>query len=262
MGRARIPILMYHSIQESACSTRHAYYDTSTSPEVFDAHVRFLSENGYSFLGLDDALDALRSNASAEDKKVVVTFDDGYENFYTHAFPILQKHGATATMFLPTAYVGADPQRFMGKQCLTWGKIRELTEAGISFGAHSVTHPRLHRLRMEQLEYEIRVSKSEIEDRTGEAVRSFAYPFAFPEADHAFRSTFCGLLTKHGYTSGVSTIIGTAHRGSDRYLLERLPVNTWDDLNLFNAKLEGGYNWLHPLQYGLKAIRRGVSDGA
>lgn len=262
MGGARIPILMYHSVQETARSSRHAYYDTSTSPEVFASHIRFLSEYGYSFLGLDDALDALRSNTSAEDKNVVVTFDDGYENFYTHAFPVLQKHGATATMFLPTSYIGVNPQSFMGKQCLTWGKVRELAQAGISFGAHSVTHPRLDRLPIEQLEYEIRVSKSEIEDRTGEVVRSFAYPFAFPEADRVFRSTFRGLLAKHGYASGVSTIIGTAHRESDRFLLERLPANTWDDLNLFNAKLKGGYNWLHPLQYGLKTLRWRLSNGA
>src|SRR5579863_7413326 len=105
------------------------------------------------------------------------------------------------------------------------------------FGSHNVTHPQLTQVGAAQARDEVRRSKETMEDRLGVAVTSFAYPYAFPETDGAFRRKLRGYLEEAGYESGVSTMIGTARGKSDRYFLERLPVNSFDGLELFGAKL-------------------------
>lgn len=252
--RAGIPILMYHSISRSDGGGRHPYYDTCTAAEVFEEHIRFLHDEGYQTIGLGEAADRIEGGSPAPGKPIVITFDDGFEDFRSGAFPILDRFGYTATVFLPTAYIGDTPQVFKETQCLAWSQVRELQAAGIEFGSHTVTHPQLRDLDFDSIKNEVRVSKEVIEQKLGCAVASFAYPYAFPETDHAFRSGLRQILAECGYQNGVSTVIGTANRFSDRLFLERLPVNSFDDLRFFRAKLEGGYDWLHTIQYSRKVL--------
>ncbi len=250
--RNRIPILMYHSISASDDSARHPYYQTVTSPRVFGQQLKFLHDNGYKSINLTDAVTRLRESAPHDQRSVVITFDDGFQNFYSQAFPLLNKYNFTATMFLPTSYIHRDTRRFNDIECLTWSEVRELQKFGTHFGSHTVTHPQLRTLGPKDLETEIRCSKRTIEDELGFPVDSFSYPYAFPETDARFRERLGGLLEKNGYQNGVSTIIGTADGTGGQFFMKRLPVNSCDDLLLFRAKLEGGYDWLHPLQYASK----------
>jgi peptidoglycan/xylan/chitin deacetylase (PgdA/CDA1 family) len=130
-----------------------------------------------------------------------------------------------------------------------------LHASGIGIGSHTVSHPDLRLLSDSALDYELTRSKQAIEDAIGDAVRSFAYPYAFPETDRGFVRRLADVLEKRGYEVGVSTIIGTAQRGDNRFFLPRLPINIWDDPQFFQAKLEGGYDWLHTAQYLLKTIK-------
>jgi peptidoglycan/xylan/chitin deacetylase (PgdA/CDA1 family) len=250
----RIPILMYHRVSDVDESERHPYYRTATAPKVFEKHMRFLYEHDYKPITLTDAERRLREETSAREREVVITFDDGFQDFYTDAFPVLRKYGFSATMFLPTAYIDHDSRKFKGVNCMTWSQIRELQRAGIQFGSHTVTHPQLKNLAPKEIEEEIRCSKQRIEEELGSPVTSFAYPYAFPETDSAFRQQLGELLEKTGYENGVSTIVGTADRAGGRFFMKRLPVNSCDDVALFRAKLEGGYDWLHTLQYASKLV--------
>lgn len=250
----RIPILMYHGISDFDDSSRHPYYRTLTAPRVFDRHLKFLHDNGYRTTSLSDAVRCLRGPAADAKKTVVITFDDGFQDFYTNAFPTLSRYGFSATMFLPTAYIDRGARKFNGVDCLTWSQARELQKAGMQFGSHTVTHPQLKNLDLKNLKDEIRCSKQRIEEELGSPVTSFAYPFAFPETDVPFRQQLGELLEENGYENGVSTIIGTADRAGDRFFMKRLPMNSCDDLPLLKAKLEGGYDWLHTLQYASKLI--------
>jgi peptidoglycan/xylan/chitin deacetylase (PgdA/CDA1 family) len=249
----RIPILMYHSIREGA-EGRHAYYETNTSPRVFAQHMKFLHQGGYRALSLAKAL---QSPAEGDNllKSVVITFDDGFADFYRHAFPILSKHGFTATVFVITGLLKAQRACFKGKELLSLSEVRELHSQGISIGSHTVTHHDLRLLKQDEVENELSGSKQALEDALGAPVKSFAYPFAFPEADRGFASRVADLLNKCGYESGVTTILGTAHPGANQFFLPRLPVNAWDDLSFFQAKLDGGYDWLHGPQYLLKVMK-------
>ena len=252
-SKPSIPILMYHSITDEEELGVHAYYRTATSPSVFAQHMCYLHDLGYSTINVADAVNLLQSGGSTK-KCAVVTFDDGYADFYTQAFPALNRYGFTATVFLPTGYIGAVPVQFKGKDCLTWNEVRELRKYGISFGSHTVTHPQLSTLDATTVKNEIVNSKQTIEDNLGESVDSFAYPFAFPEEKSSFVRMLRNVLVESGYQQGVSTRIGTARGQEDRYFLRRLPMNSLDDSSLFSAKLQGGYNWLYTIQYGSKLL--------
>jgi peptidoglycan/xylan/chitin deacetylase (PgdA/CDA1 family) len=257
-GTAAVPILMYHSISTADESRSHPYYRTVTSVEVFEDHVKYLRENGYKAASLSDAVRLTQGPAEEAEKRFVMTFDDGFQDFYTEAFPILSKYGYTATVFLPTAYVGDTARRFNGTECLTWRQIRELQTAGVDFGSHTVSHPQLRDLGTEKVQDEIRSSKEAIEQELGCAVTSFAYPYAFPETDGAFQNRLRENLLEAGYQNGVSTIIGRASRNDDMFFMKRVPVNSSDDGRLFRAKLEGGYDWLHKIQHASKILRPGA----
>jgi peptidoglycan/xylan/chitin deacetylase (PgdA/CDA1 family) len=250
----RIPILMYHSISESRRS-RHAYFHTATSPARFAEHMGYLAGNGYRAVALTDALSLLTGRQAPQAAKpVVITFDDGYRDFHTHAFPILAQHQFTANVFLPTAYIGDRRKNFNGAECLTWAEVRELHAAGVEFGSHTVTHTRLRELALADVEGELRRSKETIEDKLGAPVSCFSYPYAFPETLRSFVAALRNTLMRCEYRVGVSTLVGAATPADDRFFLRRLPVNSLDDLALFRAKLEGGYDWLRGLQRLKKSL--------
>jgi len=254
-GRCGVPILMYHSISDSVeASSKHPYYQTVTSPRVFEDQMKFLRDNGFSSVGLGDAVRYLEAGGAGKIKPVVITFDDGFRDFLTNAFPVLERYGLSATMFLPTGFIGESTQRFKGIECLTWGEVRDLDRAGVEFGSHTVTHRQLRGLDWKDVEVEVRSSKATIEERLGCETVSFAYPYAFPETDRGFTERLRALLHNSGYCAGVTTVVGTAY-GSDRYQLRRLPVNGTDHRSLFRAKVGGSYDWLHTIQYASKLCK-------
>ena len=206
-------------------------------------------------MGLDEVIERLSNNSTDTGKAVAITFDDGFEDFYIEAFPILERYGFSATVFLPTSYIGDSSRQFKGKRCLNWHQVRELNRLGVLFGSHTVTHPQLHFLEPAEQRCELQESKDTIEQALGVSVCSFSYPYAFPEQDRRFARQLRQTLTECGYTNGVSTIVGRAGLSDDNFFLKRLPVNDADDQALFQAKLEGGYDWLHGFQYASKVIR-------
>lgn len=252
----RLPILMYHSISQRK-EAAQPYYRTVTSPSVFATQMKYLADKGYAVLGVQEILDVLRQERSCE-RAVMITFDDGYRDFYTNAFPILHKYGFSATVYLPTSYIGSTRLEFKGTECLNWNEVRELHRAGITFGSHTANHPQLRLLTSAQVASEVNTSKDVIEQQLGTSIQSFAYPYSFPEADRKFTLMLHAHLTEAGYESGVSTIIGSVNRQSKPFFLPRLPVNSDDGPRLFEAKLTGAYDWLHGFQYAYKVVQ-GIS---
>lgn len=253
--QVRIPILMYHRISAAPEPQVHPYFRTNTSTAVFEAQLRFLKANGYSSLTVDQAVVLLSRSPKTDARHVVITFDDGYQDFYTAAIPLLQKYGFTATVFLPTAYINEPRRAFKQVACLTWSEVRELHACGIVFGGHTVTHPQLTNLTRQQIREELVRSKAQIEDHLGYPVRSFSYPFRFPETNTRFISFLQDTLEVSGYSNGVSTIVGTACATDNPFFLKRLPVNSDDDASLFSWKLQGSYDWVHAAQYWFKRIK-------
>ena len=256
--RKKIPVLMYHSVSNDKERVSHPYFAVNTTPGVFSRQMQYLSDSGYRAVHLDAALDLIRSGSGTGEKVVVLTFDDGYMDFYEEAVKTLRRVGFAATVYLPSSLIGDRFSRsFNEKACLTWDRVRELSLAGHAFGSHSATHRLLRELGREELEEEIRRSKQVIEDKIGKPVDSFSHPYAFPEEDGAYMRRLRDLLAEAGYRHGVSTNIGRISREDDRYFLRRIPVNSFDDRELFHAKLIGGYDWLFAAQKAYKYLKMG-----
>jgi peptidoglycan/xylan/chitin deacetylase (PgdA/CDA1 family) len=187
----------------------------------------------------------------------VLTFDDGYRDFYTHAFSVLKEYGFTATVFLPTSFIDNKKVGLKGKKHLSWPEVRELKKMGIGFGSHTVTHRQLIELDEATIRSELKVSKEKIEDEINGEVKNFSYPYRFPEHNNIFVGRIKELLNNCGYICGTGTRIGTTHQPAEKMILKRIPVNSADDLDLLSAKLSGNYDWLHRIQCTYKMIISG-----
>jgi peptidoglycan/xylan/chitin deacetylase (PgdA/CDA1 family) len=251
----RLPVLMYHSLCADPENGVSAYYKTNTSPAVFREQMRQLAESGYHTVDLEHVAAWLNGGPPLPEKSFVITFDDGFQDFYTDGFPVLQEHGFTAAMFLPTAFIGDERRTFQGTTCLTWSEVRELRAAGIVFGSHTVNHPELVRLSRPEIERELVDSKAEIEQQIGVSVVTFAYPYAFPQGKRTFVQQFLEALAGAGYRCGVTTELGRVKQGDDPLRIKRMPVNALDDGAFLKAKLEGGYDWVAVPQGVLKAAK-------
>ena len=249
---AATPVLMYHSISHADERAVSPYYRLTTTPARFREHMTLLADSGYVATSLTRALEPTHR---PRERQVVVTFDDGYVDFLTDAWPVLEAHSFTASVFLPTGYIGDSRRSFKGHECLTWPEVRDLSRAGVSFGSHTVTHPVLHTLSWAQIRGELRHSSEQIEQIVGKPVTTFSYPFAFPQNDRDFVSSFCDELRVARYRAGVTTAIGRIRPGDDPLQLPRLPINDADDVRLFAAKIAGAYDWLGGLQSAWKRAR-------
>jgi peptidoglycan/xylan/chitin deacetylase (PgdA/CDA1 family) len=261
---APVSVLMYHSISGEPETETHPYFWVNTTPQRFKEQMRFLKENKYEVIGLSDLVERFHEAGKKKQKqpsRVVITFDDGFRDFYSNAFPVLQTYGFTATVFLPTGYITDHTQKMSDKEHLSWDQVNDLYKQGISFGSHTVHHLQLKDLERDKISYEIRQSKQTIENKIGAPVNSFSYPCAFPEEDTKLMQYLTDTLTSCGYQYGVSTRIGRTNAKDPIFFLKRLPVNSRDDLAFFRAKLEGGYDWMHWFQLKSKIIRAKIHNG-
>lgn len=258
-SKASLPILMYHSIVDEAEKNVPPYYRTTTSPELFAAHLALLRSQGYEVLGLRAGLEKFQRGDSTAARLAVITFDDGFRDFYTAALPVLQRCNFGATVFLPTAFIGKERRSFKGRECMTWDEVRESQRAGIEFGSHTVNHPKLYELNLPQLRTELAESKKVMDGELGRPVSSFAYPYAFPSADRSFVKVFVETLKETGYRCNVTTKIGLVKKTDDPFTLKRLPINSADDEALFLAKLAGTYDWVAWPQETFKTLKSLIS---
>ncbi len=171
--------VMYHRVVESVIGPDP--YHLSISVDDLDSQLRYLKDKGYRSVDAQTALDDAVSNPEQSRRNVVLTFDDGYLDFMTHALPLLNKHGFTATMMLISDRIGGTNVWDEGKAeqvpLMSVADIREARAAGISFGSHSKTHPPLGRIDEEEARSEVIDSKSALEDILGEPVKIFTFPY-------------------------------------------------------------------------------------
>jgi peptidoglycan/xylan/chitin deacetylase (PgdA/CDA1 family) len=210
--------------------TFHALDDTRTvlsfSPALFERLVRLLRAGGHAVMPLADAAAALHGGGTLPARPLVITFDDGYRSVYEAAFPVLCEHSLPATVFLAVGDAEGGPRRgsrdpgarlpsMEGRPMLSWGEIREMRQGGISFGAHTLTHPDLTRLPPSSIEREMVTSKAVLEESLGEPVAGFAYPFG------RFDARSLQLARRH-FACAVSDRLAFATPASDVHALPRV----------------------------------------
>ena len=131
---------MYHYISVPPTGADAIRLDLSVTPQRFESHLKHLRDVGYHVITLDDMLYYLTQGRPLPEKPVILTFDDGYEDNYRDAFPLLEKYGAVGHFFLITDFINQERPGYM-----TWSQIEEMAAAGQRFGSHSRNHADLRR---------------------------------------------------------------------------------------------------------------------
>ena len=250
----------------------------------------------------------LGGKGSLPPNSVLITFDDGYENNFTLAFPILQRYRTSAAFFLTTGLVGQFTEtlwfdkidsiltmqplltvlahlrtfglpktvhngngiktwikqlsqqrretivdaaarrslmdnlhRTEATKLMTWDHVREMANAGMTFGSHTVSHQILSSARPEELEQELVKSRLKIEQETSRACWCFAYPNG---ESSDFRVSDQRALQAAGYECAFTQVPGFITSKTDHYALPRIPIPDSSDIRVFASRVSGVHHWL------------------
>ncbi len=218
-----IPVLTYHYIANNPNPKDRQRDALSISPDKFEAQMDYLSKNGFTPITLDNLYGIFNKLSSAPAKPVVLTFDDGYDNFYTIAFPILKRFNFHAVAFIPTGLIG-------GSYYMSWNQIKEIAQSGlVHFEGHSVSHANLTSLKYDALLKQLADSKNMLESQTGYHVNFVAYPYG---STNGFVQA---AARKAGYAGGVGTWYGKASGGSMN--MPRIKVSGFWSIKEFASRL-------------------------
>jgi len=220
-------------------------------PSEFEKQLRWLRNsyrNSYRVISLDEGVRSLKDGELPSSPSVAITFDDGYENNYRVAYPILKKMELPATVFLLTAegeqgrrttHLEGNP--LQGSRYLSWEEVKEMEQSNIHFGSHGETHTQLKDLPLEPLRREISVSKQKIEKELQGSVRFFSYPYGtFKDFDRRAAA----LVQEAGYDAACSAVFGMNGLKSNPFALRRIGIEASDTLFTLRAKLNGALSLL------------------
>ncbi|HPM42755.1 MAG TPA: polysaccharide deacetylase family protein [Candidatus Omnitrophota bacterium] len=223
-----VPVLMYHSIDTDDKLTK-----LSVSPKSFSRQMEFFSRNKYNVVSLSQVAEYIEKKLKVPAKTVAITFDDGFENNYKYAFPVLKKYNIPATIFIIVERVGSPGY-------LSWGEIKEMADSGlISIGSHTMSHGFLTSLDENGLRHELGDSKKALEAVIGPGVKYLCYPMG----------RHSELVKKIAKESGYECAVTTSSSmdtvsDSDRYAIKRVRISrTSDNLFTFWLKTSGYYLW-------------------
>lgn len=223
--QVRVPILMYHYVGNNPNPLDKARDNLSVSPDKFDEQMGYLSSQGFTPITLNTLYSSLREGGGLPAKPVILTFDDGYTDFYYNAFPILKKYGFSATVFIPTALMDQG-------YYLTWAQIKEMSSSGlVSFESHSVNHSNLVSLSSENLTFQLIESKKVLEAQLGKPVNFIAYPFGFSD-ERVWQAT-----QKAGYKGATGTWFGNIQSEGTLYNMARVKIPGGIDIQAFASRL-------------------------
>lgn len=225
-----VPVLMYHRIDDlTPQQARSPLMRDLTVPTAdFEAQVKYLADNGFTFLLASQVESALRNHQPLPQRAVAITMDDGYKDNFEKAFPILEKYHACATIFMVT-------NNFEKPDRLSWSDARAMRDGGLGYGSHTVSHADLTTLAGDRLDYELCESKRILERGLQVPITSVAYPSG------AYNDLVIERTRAAGYLAGWKKGGGPVQPGAEPYLLPRVRVHGKTDMEAFHRKVWSGY---------------------
>lgn len=222
---ARVPILMYHHVAVPGPEADAIRRDLSVSPAAFEAQMAHLASHGYRTVSLLDLFEHLQGGEALPPRPIILTFDDGYDDNYTFAYPILRRYGLQGTFFIITGLVGRPGY-------LTWEQAREMRHGGMSLEAHTCTHLDLAKSTPARVSQEVKEAKAVLERELGGPVFFFSYPSG------KYNAAVIAALEANGYLGAVTTRYGTMQESGSLYELRRVRIRGSDTLESFAQKVE------------------------
>jgi peptidoglycan/xylan/chitin deacetylase (PgdA/CDA1 family) len=226
-GFQKVPILLYHDFSRTR-SSKMIVLESS-----FEAQMRFLKENGYHVVTLDQFLNFMEYKAQLPEKSVVITIDDGWKSLYTIAYPILKKYNFPATLFVYTDFIG-------GRKALTWKQIKALAEDGFDIQCHSKTHRYLTRIKdgetfdrfFKEIEKELSHPQKLVRQKVNRDCSCLAYPYG------KTNSLVAAMLKNHGYRAAFTVTRGGNPFYLNNYNINRSAIYGHYDLEKFKSNLD------------------------
>ena len=220
---------MYHSVSD-------ADGPTSIPVHVFSEQIAALAAADYHISTLEEISKWHAGKLELPERTAVITFDDGFLDFRDNAWPILEKHGFSAIVFLPTDHIGGaekwDGANAPARPLMDWDDVRALAKSGARFGSHTLNHARLPMISPDELDRELRDSKARLSQELGEENRIFAPPYGATSA--AVRQKIADY-----YDIAVGTGFARADRSSDRYDIPRIEMHYFRNAGVWRRYLEG-----------------------
>lgn len=203
-----VPVLYYHSVDPSEAN------EVIISPEKLKEELTFIKNSGYTTLTMSELNDYILNNTPIPEKSIVITFDDGYADNYTNAFPILKELDMKATIFVISGSTDNDGYYMTSQQ------LKEMSDYGIDIQSHTASHSYLNQLTYEEQLNELKTSKEKIESITGKPVFSVAYPFG------VYDDNTIAASKEAGYSMSFNTNKGLADRDDNPLSLNRIYVSS------------------------------------
>jgi peptidoglycan/xylan/chitin deacetylase (PgdA/CDA1 family) len=204
---------MYHYISNPPADADEYRRDLSVSPANFEAQLAWLRSQGYQSITLSDLVYNLTLGWPLPDKPVIFTFDDGYRDNFTRAFPLLKKYGYVGTFFLVTDRVDRRDPAYV-----TWGMVKKMHRAGMDIQPHGYRHHDLSDKPVDFLVYEIVGAKEAVEARTGEPARFFSYPSG------SYDEQTIAVLRSAYFWGAVGVAQGATHTSDGLFELSRIRI--------------------------------------
>ncbi len=255
--REGVIVLMYHRVNDTLQPN-----DLVVPVARFREQMEYLAKN-FDVISIDKIFGCLTSQVSRSKKKqILITFDDGYGDNYLNAYPILKELGLPATIFLVTGMTGTDKKRPRYKDMpapdmLSWEEVAEMAQNGITFGAHTVSHPHLSKLSFDEQKNEI-----------GGSIRTLVAPgsshpaaqdiFCYPYGD--YNADTLKILKELGVKIAFTIKPGINNEKTPALELRRTEISGIDTLFDFKKKLRGAFDIIHWLIYLRLWARRGLAQ--
>ncbi len=218
----RIPILMFHYVEYVKDPKDTIRKSLNITPYTFDKQLQTLTQAGYTFLNTQELIDISFGRKQLPQKPIVLTFDDGYRDFYTDAYPILKKYHVKAIAYIVPGFLNKPNN-------LDRWQLDEIAKDGlVEIGAHTINHTYLKGISKSRAISEIVNSKTELENEIGKTVLSFAYPYG------AFDLQAVQIVRDAGFIDAVSTIPGHGIVPENQFFLNRLRAGARTGNDLIN----------------------------
>ena len=233
------PVLMYHHINYD-----QTYSRLQVSPESFEQQMKFLKEKHFQVVDLEVLFDILLSGKKPPSKMIALTFDDGYEDNYHYAYPILKKYNFPATLFLIAKSIGE-------KNYLTLPQIQEMESHQIRFGNHTLTHPNLTEISLDQAQQEILGGRTLLKQWVKNPASIFCYPVGGSNLDVQSE------VKKAGYRAALSTSSNGIDTLANPYAYRRIRISESLERTpfLFGLAASGYYSAYTQVRKKIKRIK-------
>lgn len=245
VNRKRVPILCYHSVIDSEHHILSDPHKQHIPLPLFLQHLDYLQKY-HRVLSLNDFQRARRENRPLPDNAVVLTFDDGFQDFATVVAPHLISRSLPATVFVITdrAYGNLPPN---GETFLTWEEIRELVKSGLDVGSHTCGHPRLTDLALPDVMRELSESQAAVRIHTQQPEVALSYPFGLTSEQIA------RLASSAGYSCAIAADCGPNPQKVNLHALSRTVIASDDDVPSFAARVSGLTWWIARIRRAFRA---------